>query len=573
MKFIEFDKHKCDECYKCLRTCPTKAIAFIDNKREIIDDLCIKCGLCQASCPQGALTIQNDIYKIKQAIKENKYVAVSLAPSFISTFEFKEPEQIVTGLKLLGFNWIEETAVGAEVVSTHYEHVIESGTKTNIITSSCPSANYLIEQYYPGQVDSIIPVVSPMIAHGKMIKKKFGDECYVVFIGPCLAKKAEAEEISGAIDAVLTFDELSEWFDEMNIDLSTLEPSCFGDASTKRGCAFPIGSSLWKNDLKTRINNSYKYIRVDGIDRCKDILESMKRGSLENYCIEMNICRGSCINGPGLIKNELTYYERENKIHKYIDTKEKSVDNEIKRTDDNEIEVSRTFKSKQLQLKKPTHHEIKEILASMGRYSVHDELNCGACGYSTCIEKAEAVFNGNSDSRMCLPHLRAKAENLQSAIIEHTPNLICILDEKLRIRELNPAFNRVFNEDSLDLKNLPICTLMEDKLFEKVLSEKQNIIGYKKNFKELDKVFYISIIYLDYEKVVVAIFTDVTLEEKNRQELLRVKEQTITSCQEVIEKQMCVAQEIASLLGETTAETKVNLNRLKDIVLNDDGGL
>ncbi len=573
MKFIEFDKNKCDECYKCLRTCPTKAISFSDNKREIIDDLCIKCGLCQASCPQGALTIQNDIYKIKQAIKDNKYVVVSLAPSFISTFEFKDPRQMVTGLKLLGFKWIEETAVGAEVVSNHYEHIIEDGTKTNIITSSCPSANYLIEQYYPGQVDSIIPVVSPMIAHGKMIKKKFGEECYVVFIGPCLAKKAEAEEISDAIDAVLTFDELSEWFEEMNISLSTLEPSCFGDESTKRGCAYPIGSSLWKNDLKTRVNNSYKYIRVDGIDRCKDILESLKRGSLENYCIEMNICRGSCINGPGMIKNKLTYYERENKIHRYVDSKDKCVDNKDKKIDNSNIEVKRTFKSKQLKLKKPTHYEIKEILASMGRYSVHDELNCGACGYSTCIEKAEAVYNGLSDRRMCLPYLRAKAENLQSAIIEHTPNLICILDEKLRIRELNPAFNRVFNEDSLDLKNLPICTLMEDKLFEKVLLQKQNIIGYKKNFKDLNKVFYISIIYLDYEKVVVAIFTDVTLEERNRQELLRVKEQTITSCQEVIERQMCVAQEIASLLGETTAETKVNLNRLKDIVLNDDGGL
>jgi len=570
MIFIDFDKNKCDECYKCLRECPTKSIAFTKDTREIIDERCIKCGKCQAVCEHKALKIQNDKNIVKRAIKNGKNVIVSLAPSFISAFELDMPEQIVTGLKKLGFSEVEETAIGAEVISEHYEKEIINCTNQHIITSCCSSANYLIETYYPHLISSMIPVDSPMIAHGKMLKSKTED-AYVVFIGPCLAKKAEANELKGAIDAVLTFNELNDWFLEENIDVEELETTPFGGESTIRGCAYPLGGSLFRGDLKTRINDNYKYVRVDGIDKCKDILESMSKGSLDKYCVEMNICSGSCINGPDLPKSKDTYFEREDKLQRYIESKKNvTVEGDIENL---AVDVVRSFNNKEVVIKKPSKTEIKEILSQIGRYSLYDQLNCGACGYSTCIEKAEATYYGFADSHMCLPYLRDKAESRQSIIFDNSPNLICILDEGLNILEYNPSFNMKINVNNIQLKNMPIFTIMEDELFLKVLEKKENVVNSKVNFKSLDMDFIANIIYREDEKVIVAILTDVTLDEKNRQELTRVKEQTLFSCQEVIENQMRVAQEIASLLGETTADTKVNLNKLKNIVLYDEGGL
>jgi len=574
MKFIEFDRNKCDECYKCLRTCPTKAIAFSGENRKIMDEMCIKCGQCQESCPHGALKIQNDIDRIRRAITAKRRLAVSLAPSFVSAFDLKEPGQIVTGLKSLGFDWVEETAEGAELVSWKYESEIELGARSNIITTCCPSATYLIEQYYPQHMDLMIPVVSPMIAHGRILKSRYRSDCYTVFIGPCLAKKAEAEEMAGAIDAVLTFNELSEWLEGESIVLNQLDSGTFDNMAHQRGRAYPLGSSTRKKDLQPRIDTAYKFIRVEGIERCREMLSSLDRGTLSHYCIEMNICSGSCINGPDFPRNSGNFYERENKLHCYAASSPAAVKPNAFHTSDRiEPDLGRRFHDKSYHSPKATADEIEKILNAMGKFSLKDQLNCGACGYTTCLEKAAAAYAGISDIHMCLPYLRAKAENLRAVIFEHTPNVVCILDEELCILEANPAFNRIFNTGHQPMKGFPIYAFMDDRLYGEVLRTGEDLIGHKEHFKGINREFYINIVYLAAEKILVTTLTDVTLDEKNRQELLRIKEQTVHACQEVIQKQMRVAQEIASLLGETTAETKVNLNRLKEIVLNDDGGL
>ncbi len=575
MKFLEFDKSKCDECFKCLRACPTNALSFVGEKRRVIDELCIKCGLCQAHCSLDALRIQNDVPMVKKHIRLGRKVVASIAPSYIGVFNLENAKQIVSALKKLGFSRVEETAVGAEIISKLYEREITKASNTNIITSCCPSANYLIERYYPSLIDNIIPVVSPMIAHGKHIKSMNEDDPFVVFIGPCLAKKAEAEEMEGSIDAVITFSELDEWFKEEGIDPKILEAQDFDHMSSARGQAYPLGSSLFKEDLKSRFNKKFRYMKIEGIEHCKSFLESASNGSINNYCVEINICSGSCLNGPDLPKTCSNFYERELKLFEHIDKQKKDThklsSNNQKLADllDTSLNLNRSFKNKSISLSPVPQEKLDEILISMGKYTKEDLLNCNACGYDTCIEKARAVYHGFSDINLCMPSLKAKAESMQSVIFENSPNAICILDEDLNILEVNSAFNKLLNERNLKLLNLPIFTVMDDGLYEQVKESKEDIIGQKIYIESINKTFYINIVNVKTENIIVAILTDITKVEKSKEELNLVKEKTLITCQEVIEKQMRVAQEIASLLGETTAETKINLNKLKSIVLDD----
>lgn len=577
MKFIEFDSKKCDSCFKCLRVCPTKAIAFTEKKRQIVDEMCIKCGLCQAHCGPGALTIHLDIQRVKDAIQSGKRVVASLAPSFVGAFNLLESEKMVGALKRLGFDRVEETAHGAEIISRHYEIEIQGSTSPNIITSCCPSANYLVEHYYPDAVDSVIPVVSPMLAHGRDIRSRLGDDVYIVFIGPCLAKKAEAVEIDGSIDAVITFAELDDWLGSEGLKLDKMEAGQFDHPVSRRGRAYPLGGSLWRADLQTRINPEYKYIHVDGIESCKEFLDAVSKKRVSGYCAEINICSGSCINGPDMPSCAPGFYERKTVLGDYVDKTLKMddlCDSEAYHQAINmDLEVSRGFKSKPVNLSIPSDKAIEDILLQMGKFSEQDQLNCGACGYATCHDKAVAVFHGYSDVNMCMDALKQKAESLQSIIFENSPNAICILDEEQRIKEVNPSFHNIFNEQRIKLVNWPVYAIMNDDIFRELAESEEVRISRKVYMEMVDRYFYCNIVKLDDGALYVGIFTDITAAEKSRTELDRVKEETVSACQDVIEKQMRVAQEIASLLGETTAETKIGLNKLKGIVLNDNGGM
>lgn len=499
-------------------------------------------------------------------------MAVSLAPSFVCAFEMDHPGQLVTCLKQLGFSIVEETAEGAEIVSREYAEAIESAQMETIITTCCPSATYLIEQYYPDQIPAMLPIVSPMIAHGRMLKERYGSDCFTVFMGPCLAKKAEAEELSGAIDAVLTFNELAEWIKLAGISLKDLEPWDFDNESSRRGRAYPLGASIRYPNLQPRITPGYRYMHVNGIERCREIMKSLEEGSLKNYCIEMNICKGSCINGPDYPMESGNFYEREDRLHRYVTNhKDLELEDELIRASI-ALKTNRQFVSKIHPAPKASPGELDKILHAMGKYSVEDQLNCGACGYGSCLEKADAVHNGISDIHVCLPYLRHRAENLQTAVFQYTRNLICVLNEDLEIVDANPAFLSIFAPETMKVKDFPISAFMDDDLLLQVLETERDLVGHKAHFEALGKEFYMNGIYLKVEKALVLTLTDITPDELSRQELKRIKEQTLSACEEVIWKQMRVAQEIASLLGETTAETKVNLSRLKDIVLSEGGG-
>lgn len=573
MNFIEFYQDKCDQCFKCLRVCPTKAIAFTEERREIIDELCIKCGLCHIHCAPKALSIHQDLRRVKHALRGTKKVAISIAPSYLGTFNLKSQTQIVSALRKLGFDYVEETARGAEIVSQHYDAIIEQGQMKNIITSCCPSSNFLIELYYPSAIKSVINIMSPMLAHGKEMRARYGDDVYVVFAGPCLAKKAEAIDVPNIIDAVITFVELEEWFKSEGIVISEEEEGEFDTPASKRGRAYPLGGSLWKNDLKTRTNPKYQYLHVDGIENCESFLKAIESDGLTGFCAELNICLGGCLNGPEMPANTPNYYKR------YSLMKERIECSKVLETDEKELivhayenlDLKRTFKSRQNIASVVNQDQIANVLMEMGKYSLSDQINCGACGYTTCYSKAVAVTKGYSDINMCLERLKHKAESLQGIIFDSSPNLICILDEELRIKEVNPAFNIIFNQDKIKLNQWPLSAVIDYDIAAELLDSPIGRVSKNIYIDSVEKSFVCNVVKPNDGKVYVAIFTDISKSEQNRMELLRVKEKTLKTCQEVIDKQMRVAQEIASLLGETTAETKVGLNQLKKLVLTEGG--
>lgn len=575
MKLINFLREKCNNCHKCLRACPSKAISVLEDHGEIIDDKCISCGKCHIVCQKQALHIKSKVNKVKDAIQNNKKVIASISPSFAGAFEMKEETQIVTALKQLGFDIVEETAIGAKIVLNYYKEYVKKGSYENLITTSCPSANYLIEKYYPSLTKYMIPIASPMIAHGKLLKHKYGIDSYVVFIGPCIAKKVEAQDFqhNGIIDSVLTFQELDEWFKEEKLELKELESQLFDHISYRRESSFPLEGGVLI-DVLDESQKKYEIIRVIGVDRCKEILECIENRSISGVCVELNVCEGSCIDGAGMPKDNINYYTREKRVKNYVNKKRYYSDSDIEIEHINKnIDFSKIFLDKNVNRRKASEKELQEILEKMGKYKPEDELNCNACGYVTCREKAESIFEGTSEINMCLPFMRGKAESLKNVIFDKSPNAIFLLDNKLCVKEFNTSSERVFKIKADDIKGKPISKIINDEEFNKVMMTKENLIGHKIVYPEHGVVLIVNIIYLEKQNIIMAIMTDVTLAEKNKEELARVKEKTLNAAQEVIDKQMRVAQEIASLLGETTAETKVILTKLKAIALGEAGDM
>lgn len=574
MDFINFLRERCNNCHKCLRVCTSKAISVLEEHSEIIDEKCISCGKCHVVCQNQALYIKNNVKEVKDAIKENKRVIASIGPSYSGAFDMKEESQIVTGLKLLGFDIVEEAVIGTSIVVDYYKKYLKEGIYENLITTSCPSANYMIEKYYPSLIKYMVPIVSPMIAHGKLLKHKYGMDSFVVYIGPCIARKVEANDSQymSVIDSVLTFQELGEWFKEAGIKLNNLESQPFDNISYKRS-KFPLEGIVLTNDMEES-SKKYEMIRVMGSDRCKSILDYIEKENVKGVCVELNICEEGCINGTGMPKDDTSYYTREKRVNRYIDKKKNysNIDIEIEDVNKN-IDFTKLFFDKKVNRKKPSEKDIQEILRKMGKYKPEDELNCNACGYVTCREKAESVFEGTSEVNMCLPFMRGKAESLKNVIFDNSPNAIFLLDNELYVKEFNTSSERVFRVKADSIKGKHISKIINDEEFNKVITTKESLIGHKIIYSQYDVVMIANILYLEKQNIIMAIMTDITLAEKNKKELERVKEKTLDAAQEVIDKQMRVAQEIASLLGETTAETKVILTKLKAIALGEVGDL
>lgn len=566
MNIMNFSAANCKSCYKCLRSCPVKAIKFKNDQAEIVEERCIACSHCLLICPQNARNVVSYLQSVKEAVSSGRKVVASIAPSFAGYLDF-DPEKFPAILKKLGFSYVEETAAGAEVVSDFYMDYVKNTSNSIYITTACPSVNYLVEKYYPTLAEHLIPAVSPMIAHGKMIKRFYGEDCYTVFIGPCTAKKTEYASFfnDGAIDAVLNFDEIQQWMQDKGIDQASSDASAFDRNTAVRGRSFPefggiikcMGDEIHKQDLRI--------ITVSGSEECTDLFESIRKGDIDNIFVEASSCKGSCIGGPEMVRNEHSYFKRQGKVKKYLDSRNVSgADNPQKVT--GSLNLQRTFRDKSFRHPVAYEHDIKVILSSMGKHGEEDELNCGVCGYNTCREKAQAVFEGMAEPTMCLHHMRTKAESITNVIFEHTANCTLLLDGEMNIIEMNPACRNAFLVDSEKMKGLPVAALMDDECFREVRRTGESIIGRRVAYPGYGLIFIQSAVYLSRQDILMVSMVNIADREEERKKYNTLREKTLISTQEVIDKQMRVAHEIASLLGETTAETKTLLTKLKRLV-------
>lgn len=568
MSTIQFKEAKCKNCYKCIRSCPVKAISFKNDQARIMEDNCILCGRCLRVCPQNAKNVEEELEYVKDMIRSGERVYASLAPSFIASFGTDGASGMFSALKKLGFAYVEETAVGAAMVSREYQRLAGMKDRKNIITSACAAVVSLVEKYYPDLIGQLAPVVSPMIAHGRALRKRFGQDIKVVFIGPCLAKKEEYKDLQNdsVIDAVITFEELQRWLSEEGV---SVEEGRGQKDSGFEGCIsrfYPVPGGILKTIDAERSN--FECVSIDGIENCIEVLDSLRVGSVEGYFIEMNSCPGGCVNGPCTALTEGGYLLARARIKKYVSS---STGTNPSRIPDIGDDIKKTFVDRSTDYRIPDENTIAEILRKIGKFTKEDELNCGACGYASCRDKAIAVYNSKAELHMCLPYMREKAESISNVVISSTPNAIIVLNHDLVIQEANIAAVKILNVRDGGLIGMNIYDVLCCPDFEKVRDTGKDIINSKYCYEKNSLVVEQSVLYIRKRDTIIIVMKDITNEERDKEQLYRVRCETVDLAQKVIDKQMTVAQEIASLLGETTAQTKVALTKLKKTITSEMG--
>ena len=555
MDCLTLKKSNCKNCYKCIRHCPVKSIRFSGNQAYIIGNECIMCGQCFVVCPQDAKQIVDETEKVKVLLQSDDPVIVSLAPSFIANYEGVGIESMRKALKKLGFFDAEETAIGATIVKKEYEHMINEEDRDIIITSCCHSVNLLIQKYFPAELPYLADVLSPMQAHRRDIKRRYPD-AKTVFIGPCVAKKDEAQYYEGIVDAVLTFDELTAWLKAENIEL---ESNTSEKDENSRARFFPTTGGILKTF--TEENPHYTYLAIDGTENCIAALRDIENGNIHRCVIEMSACVGSCIGGPVMEK-----FHR-SPIKDYAAVARSAGEKDFAVAQPDPIELRKIFTAIGRKNPQPSEEEIREALRQMGKTKPSDELNCGSCGYDTCREKAIAICQGKAEISMCLPYLKDKAENFSDTIVRNTPNGLIVLNEKLEVQQINRAALKILNlRLASDILGDQVVRVMEPGDFVSVLSKGSAIHNKRVYLAEYEKYVDETIVYDNEYRLLICILRDVTEEETQREKKESISRQTVEIADRVVDKQMRIVQEIASLLGETAAETKIALSKLKESI-------
>ena len=555
---LTLKKSNCKNCYKCIRHCPVKAIRFSGNQAHIIGNECILCGQCFVVCPQNAKEIVDETEKVKVLLQSGDPVIVSLAPSFIANYEGVGINAMRKALKQLGFYDVEETAIGATIVKTEYERMLKEDERDVIITSCCHSINLLIQKHYPQAIEYLADVVSPMQAHCKDIKSRFPN-AKTVFIGPCVAKKDEAEHYEGIVDAVLTFEELTEWFKAENIEL---EKEMDNDICS-RARFFPTTGGI----LKTMAQDipGYTYLALDGVENCIAALKDIIDGKIHKCFIEMSACVGSCVGGPVMEK-----YHRSSAVKDYIAVSGYAGTKDFEVSQPKANELRKNFGYIELRSQMPSDMEIQNVLRQMGKFKPSQELNCGSCGYNTCREKAIAILQGKAEISMCLPFLKDKAESFSDAIVKNTPNGLIVLNEQLEVQQINDAARKMMNIRSAnDIVGDQVVRILDPAVFMNVLRDKRNVRDERVYLAEYRRYVEQSVVYDQDSRLLICIMRDITDEQDEREKKEKISRQTIEVADKVVDKQMRIVQEIASLLGETAAETKIALAKLKESISNE----
>ncbi|MBN2584210.1 MAG: PAS domain S-box protein [Planctomycetes bacterium] len=564
------NKARCRDCYRCLRVCPVKAIRMHDGQAFVVEERCISCGTCIRECPQGAKTFRNDVSVAARLVGDDAGpVAASVAPSFAAYFNQWQRRRLPSALRKLGFTYVAETAVGAYPVARRTEEIVAAAPDRSHICTACPAAVRYVERYRPDLVPALTPAPSPMVAHASIIKRRLGREARVVFIGPCVAKKAEAErdQFAGLVDCVLTFAELTEWLESRGIALSGCEESDFDDRPCGDARYFPLvggeartGTS--RSDLLDRTR-----IATSGFEEFREALDGLTEDATP-VVIEPLFCPVGCVNGPAMA-GEVGLYERRDRVLAYAS----ETPGATGETADASLAQVRQMKPT-FEAGPPSDEtivsedDIRRALEMTGKGRPEDQLNCGACGYATCRAKAVAVVRGMAEPEMCLPYMKRQAERRTDRIIETSPNGIVILDEQLNILSMNPAFRRFFMSSEA-VCGKRISYLMDPEPFERLAAGTERMIEVTVRHDRYHMVCHQILYALPEDRQYVGIFVNITRSLDNQRKLDNLRATTAMQAQELLEHQIAMAQKIAQFLGESTAQGQQLVENLLRLTEND----
>jgi len=561
--YIETNPADCRDCYRCVRNCNVKAIRFKNGQAQVVPKLCIICGMCIRVCPQKAKSIHSAMEDVLKAKKEGRKLIASVAHSAPAYFHMKNFAEMEKALLNLGFHAAEETGIGAGIVGiAHQEYADQHPDRWPVITSACPAVINLIEKYHPDLIPHLAPLVSPMIAHGRLLAKKYGADAYIVFIGPCLAKKMEIyhKPVAGVIHAAMTFRGLHEWFTATGIedrpaaDIPEAQPA-------DRARLFPLKGGLIGVTALNPITLDEDMAVVSGLDDCQDVLRDIRAGSVKKKLVELMACRGGCV-------NSLAANEPEEEINLSSPNRDgsQSLRQPVPVPREMWPNVTRTFKDRGIRIPEFEEEKIQAVMRQVNKYNSVDELNCGACGYATCREKAIATLRGMADATMCIPYMRHRSESLHQFVMDAAPNAIIIIDDNLAIHDLSPSAEKLFKFKLADVHGKHLsCLTSELDDFKYVRDTGQHVVGKARWIRE-DIIVEQTIGRVEGQPLMVAILRDITEREKEREKSNAIREAMLARTKEVVRKQMRVTHEIAHLLGETAADSKTALSNLTKLI-------
>ncbi len=559
-KPIYTEKTECQDCYKCVRGCPVKAIRVVSGSAQVIPEACILCGHCTEVCPVGAKKIRNDLGEAIRLLKSKKQVFVSLAPSYRTEFSGIDSAKLIAAILELGFFGVSETALGAQVVSAACADLLYREAGSIQISSACPSVIHLIEQYYPHLVKYITPVVSPLQAHSKLLKAEYGDEVGIVFIGPCVAKKNETKDI---FDVALTFSDLRRWFNLKSIDWNALPLGHgFLPFSAAEGGLYPIDGGMIDGIKCCNPPQNTLFMSFSGVQDIVEALEELDSRHLDRpVFIETLACPGGCVNGPGVSKRGSTAQKRYR------------VQTETPPPEQRDLHaipnISATYSSREIVQERHSKSEIAEALLKIGKKRGEDELNCGGCGYDSCRDFACALIEAKAEPAMCVSYLRKLAQNKAAALIKAMPSGVVIVDQHLQIVESNAPFISIIGGDAAivseadpDLEGaylerlIPFHGLFADAIQDGTEVQIQDI-------RYNGKIIRLTLFSIQKHILLGGILQDIT-------EPVIQREQIIEKAQEVMRKNLTTVQQIAFLLGENAADSEVLLSSIVQSFSNKD---
>jgi len=547
---------ECQDCRKCIRECPVKAVKVARGYASVISELCILCGHCVAVCPHGAKKVRDDVGEAKHLLGSGKRVIASLAPSFISEFSGLRPGQLIAALKRLGFYGVSETALGAQQVSANVSAFLKEDSGHILFSTACPTAVEYIRKYRPEFAARLTSLLSPLLAHCKLLRSAFGQDIGVVFFGPCIAKKREAELHPELLDVALTFGDLRRWLREAHIRPEAIHESAddgFVPEAARDGALYPIEGGMIAGvqaNCTARDANFMAFSGVRNIDKALGGLEDLHPD--QNLFIELLACEGGCVNGPSTATKSASALKRYQVIQ-YARPAEPA------RADEHVIPILEEYNPDPVPFSDYTEEEISSVLRSVSMYSPEDELNCGGCGYDSCREFARAFLNGKAERSLCAAYMRKLAQKKANALMRKMPAAVVIVDADLKIIECNPSFLHMFADgratdanpglEGLDLeKVVPFHSL-----FSSVLETGTDILD--RDIRHRKGILHASIFSIEKNAVVGGILEDIT-EPSVR------KDQIIKRARQVIEQNLKTVQQIAFLLGENAAESEITLNSI-----------